>query len=386
MKFNSLNSPIFVPLAGLSLFAIASGYLMSLIPLSLTHLGLPANLAPWLASIFYLGLLIGTNFIEPIVAKIGHCLSLIIFLFSVLITVLVMAFNPDAGIWLVARFIAGIAIAGIFVVVESWLLIADTPKQRAKRLSFYMIALYGGGAIGQLGVSHIGVEGIFPYLVISILLFIAILPSLISKKGQPEFHLQQKVPLNEIKAMSKPAIVGCLVSGLTLGPIYGLLPIFIREQTGNANDTGLLMSMVILGGMMVQPIVGYLSPKINKSLLMAAFSLLGLLAIFLLFITKQTLGIIIIYTVLGASVFALYPIAISLACEVISSCKIVSATQIMLLSYSVGSILGPVLAIRFSNFANGLLLYLGFCLTVTTVYMLVKSAKTPKDQQPLVSP
>lgn len=386
MNTVSLNNSIFVPVAGLSLFAIASGYLMSLIPLSLSKFGLSPDFAPWLASIFYLGLLVGANGIEPIVAKIGHRLSFILFLLLLLLTILLMIAQPSEGVWLASRFVAGIAIAGVFVVVESWLLIADTAKQRAKRLSFYMIALYGGGAIGQLGVSNIGVDGIQPYLLICALLLFAILPPLLIKKGQPNFHVQQKIPLAEFKHISRPAIVGCVVSGLTLGPIYGLLPIFIQAQTGNNNDTGLLMALVILGGMMIQPIVGYLSSRINKSLLMAFFSLMGGGAIFILMLSAQTYVTAVSYTLLGGCIFALYPIAISLACESLNSSKIVSATQIMLLSYSIGSVVGPIFAVKFQTLPNSLLLYLALCLTSTAIYMLIKAARAPKDQQPLITP
>lgn len=383
---NFPSNNIFVPVTGLGLFAVASGYLMSLIPLSLLDVGLSQTLTPWLASIFYLGLLLGANFIEPVVAKIGHRLSFIGFLLLLLFTVLAMYMMPNNIVWLVARFIAGMAIAGIFVVVESWLLIADTPKQRAKRLGFYMTALYGGGAIGQLGVSHIGVSGLVPYLVICGLILLAVLPPLLIKSGQPNFHCQQKIAFKEIKSISRPAIMGCLVSGLTLGPIYGLLPVYIKNQTGNDEHTGLMMALVVLGGMIVQPIVSYLSPRMSKSLLMAFFCLLGIGSVFTLLVTKFAVVIAMAYMMLGISVFALYPIAISLACETLHKDKIVAATQIMLLSYSIGSVLGPLVAMRFNAYQNNLLIYLGLCLLSTAIYMLMKAVRAPKDQQPLITP
>ncbi|MDE9590990.1 MFS transporter, partial [Xenorhabdus bovienii] len=88
------------------------------------------------ASAYYVGLLIGSMMIEPVIAKIGHRLSFIAFLVQLTATVIVLPFFPNKEIWLIVRCIAGIAVAGIFVVVESWLLIGDNPKERAKRLSF----------------------------------------------------------------------------------------------------------------------------------------------------------------------------------------------------------------------------------------------------------
>ncbi len=45
-----------VPVIALSLYAVASGYLMSLIPLMLGEYGIDASNASWLASVFYAGL------------------------------------------------------------------------------------------------------------------------------------------------------------------------------------------------------------------------------------------------------------------------------------------------------------------------------------------
>ncbi len=71
---------LMVPTIALALYAVASGYLMSLLPLMLEQYGLAFNLASWLASAFYAGLLLGAMFIEPLVSRFGHKSSFIVFL------------------------------------------------------------------------------------------------------------------------------------------------------------------------------------------------------------------------------------------------------------------------------------------------------------------
>ncbi|MDX2319485.1 MAG: MFS transporter [Moritella sp.] len=376
---NPKNST-FVPVVGLSFFAIASGFLMSLIPLSLESFGLSLTLTPWLASIFYLGLLIGSLQIESVVARIGHRLAFILFLSVLLLSIFLMISMPNAATWLASRFIAGIAVAGVFVVVESWLLMADTAKQRAKRLGLYMTSLYGGNALGQLGLVPIGVEGIFPYSVVIGVLLIAILPPLLIKVGQPDCSGHQKIKLAELRTLSRPAILGCLVSGMLMAPIYGLMPLYIKAQTGSAEQTGMLMAIIILGGMLVQPIVSYLSPKMSKTLLMSLFCLVGVLGVIGILTSRDSVLLSSSYMLLGASVFSLYPVAISLACDNLSVSKIVAATEIMLLSYSAGSVAGPAMAQCFKQYHNGLIMYLGVCMLTMCIYMLIKSATSkPSD-------
>ncbi|QFU24540.1 MFS transporter [Shewanella eurypsychrophilus] len=369
---DSKNSTL-VPVLGLSFFAVASGFLMSLIPLSLTSFGLDNSLVPWLASIFYLGLLVGATSIERVVSKIGHRVAFVVFLCLLIASIITMLLLPIEAVWLGARFIAGMAVAGVFVVVESWLLMADSAKARAKRLGLYMTSLYGGSALGQLAIGPLGTDGVTPYFYVIGLLMFAILPPLLIKAGQPESRAQEKMKIRDIKKLSRPAIIGCLISGLLLGPIYGLMPLYISTQAMQAQYTGMLMASIVLGGMLVQPLVSYLSTRVSKSLLMAMFSLLGTFAVVGVLGSQSLLVLGMSYLMLGAASFALYPIAITLACDALPMAKIVSATEIMLFSYSIGSVLGPLLATKLTQSSNGILYYLGAIMLTTCFYMLIKS-------------
>ena len=367
------SSGMFVPVAGLTVFAIASGYLMSLIPLSLANFNIDSSYASWLASIYYLGLLIGSLMIEPIIAKIGHRIAFISFLTLLASTVAVLPLFPHKELWLFSRLIAGMAVAGIFVVVESWLLIGDSAKERAKRLGFYMTSLYGGTTIGQLAVGYFGVQGFVPFIVILVLLLIAILPPLFVKQGQPNSHGHQVLSLKQISRLSKPAIIGCITSGVVMGSIYGLMPLALKASSLSTNQVGVLMAAIILGGMVIQPIISKLSIVMSKTLLLALMSLLGVFAMGLTYLSSDYIMLVSALALLGMSAFALYPIAITLACDNLDSSYIVAATQVMLFSYSIGSALGPIGANSFMAKQNGLMNFFFIVLLATAIYMLFAS-------------
>ncbi|WP_205068087.1 MFS transporter [Photobacterium phosphoreum] len=367
------SSGMFVPVAGLTVFAIASGYLMSLIPLSLANFNIDSSYASWLASIYYLGLLIGSLMIEPIIAKIGHRIAFISFLTLLASTVAVLPLFPHKELWLFSRLIAGMAVAGIFVVVESWLLIGDSAKERAKRLGFYMTSLYGGTTIGQLAVGYFGVQGFVPFIVILVLLLIAILPPLFVKQGQPNNHGHQVLSLKQISRLSKPAIIGCITSGVVMGSIYGLMPLALKASSLSTNQVGVLMAAIILGGMVIQPVISKLSIVMSKTLLLALMSLLGVFAMGLTYLSSDYIMLVSALALLGMSAFALYPIAITLACDNLDSSYIVAATQVMLFSYSIGSALGPIGANSFMAEQNGLMDFFFIVLLATAIYMLIAS-------------
>lgn len=375
---SSAPNRIAVPVIALTLYAIAAGYLMSLVPLMLPHYQLESDLASWLASVFYAGLLAGALIAEPFVNRLGHRKALVWCLSLLQLSIVIMPLLPYASVWLLARLVAGIAVAGIFVVVESWLLHGDE-QGRAKRLGIYMVSLYGGTALGQMAIGQLGVAGAVPFIAITTLLLIASMVLMYVDSDQPSTQQASSLSLRQIFKLSKAAMIGCLVSGLTLGAIYGLMPVELANRGISHTDLGNLMALVILGGMAVQPLVPWLSKFLGRTLQMALFCLLGTAAITLTVFDESLLVLGASLFILGMATFALYPIAINLGCDKLDTNYIVSATQVMLLSYSVGSVVGPVLADWFMQDRHGLMAYLFAILLATCLYMLIKSVKTKRQ-------
>ncbi|MFQ0976080.1 MFS transporter [Vibrio campbellii] len=371
----SVSPRVTVPVVALSLYAVASGYLMSLIPLMLGEYNISADYASWLASVFYGGLLVGAIFFERIVRSVGHRKAFVGCLATFSLTIVALPLIPNGMVWLAARFIAGMAVAGVFVIVESWLMSGDE-SSRAKRLSLYMLSLYGGSALGQFGIGVLGVSGGVPFVAITTLILMAILVLLFIDCEQPNSHESTALSFKQISKLSHAAIIGCIVSGLTLGAIYGLMPVELANRKISHQDIGTLMALVILGGMLVQPMVTTLNKYMARTVLMAFFCILGIFSIGLTFVSSSAVVLAAALFLLGMATFALYPIAINLGCEGLDERFIVSATQVMLFSYSVGSVAGPVVADKFMGQMHGLLGYLFAALLATCIYMLIAATKS----------
>lgn len=370
------QSGVVAPIGGLFLFAIAAGYLMSLLPLSLLPLDMPEAMAAWLASSLYGGLLLGAMFIEPLVKKIGHRWSLILSLAVLVVTIAVMWLLPYPMVWLGMRLLAGIATAGVFVVVESWLLLVEDERKRGLRLGLYMTALYGGNALGQLLIGQFGFTGSLPFGVVMGLMLSAIVPVLVARNSSPPpLALEPVESAPQVKRVSISATIGCLISGLLLGPMYGLMPVYLHQQPLLEGQTGLMMALMVVGGMAVQPLGSWLSSRIGKALLMSMFSLVGALSAVLMVQAQSSMDFGVAMVLLGAAAFVLYPIAINQACEGVSASKIVRVTQLMLLSYSVGSVTGPLLAQGVTHINLGMAQYLGIIFLATALYMLIAALK-----------
>lgn len=333
-----------VPVIALSFYAVASGYMMSLIPLVLGQYGLDSSHASWLASVFYAGLLFGAITIEPLVKTTGHRWAFVICLAVFVATIAVMPVFANIYAWLTARFVAGVAVAGVFVIVESWLLDGEDDS-RAKRLGLYMGALYGGSALGQMGIGAFGTHGFTPFIAIVSMLSCAIAVLVFCPTSQPVAESSTPLSLKQVAKLNHAAVIGCVVSGLTLGAIYGLMPLELTVRQISQNHLSVLMTLVILGGMAVQTIVPKLSKLMGRTLLMGLFCLLGVFATGIVIVSGSIQWLTVSLFLLGMATFALYPIAINLGCDKLDRRFIVSATQVMLFCYSVGSVVGPYLPI-----------------------------------------
>ena len=114
-----------------------------------------------------------------------------------------------------------------------------------------------------------------------------------------------------------------------------MMPLELAEQGIENSDIGSLMALIVLGGMLVQPVVPWMSKYLGRRLLMAFFCLLGTLAVKTRFMFDDDLRLMALgLFLLGMAAFALYPIAINLGCDNLDAKYIVSATQVMLFSYS----------------------------------------------------
>lgn len=375
--FPHSNARVSVPVISLALYAIASGYLMSLIPLMLPLKGMDESLASMLASIFYAGLLLGALGVEPVIKRFGHKGVFLLCLSTFALTTLCISLYTDSFIWLTSRFIAGISVAGIFVTVESWL-IHGAENARAKRLSLYMASLYGGSALGQSGIGLIGVSGHVPFIAIVSLLIGSILILIFGQSDQPASEDSYSITFTQLKRLNHSAIIGCMVSGLTMSAIYGLMPLELQSLGISNTDISGLMAAVILGGMSIQPILPWMSKALSHTLLMALFALLGVTAIAIATLIGTTGALACALFLLGVSTFALYPVAINLGCKGLDKEYIVSATQVMLISYSLGSVMGPIMAEQFNHDSEGVMQYLFITLLTTCVYMIIHSVKNMK--------
>ena len=351
------------PLISLFLFVLGNGLFTTLIILRLHEDQFSSIIIGLMTSFFYVGLVIGSFRAEKFILRVGHIRAFSFFASLIAVVSLAQGIYVSSIFWLLMRLIGGFATAGLFIVIESWLLLLGDAKTRGKILAFYMIALYAAQAMGQFLINLGNPSDLLLFAVVSMLSSLAVIPLSITKIGQPEIAEPASLNFMQLYKISSSGVIGCLCSGLILGAIYGVLPLFLAKSLDSNKLVSFFMSLTIFGGMALQYPIGKLSDKLDRRIVLAVISFLAaLISIFstLAFHHLWISGVVIF--IFGGLTFTLYPASISHACDNLSSEHMISATQGLLLTYSIGATIGPFISPLFMTFlgANGLFIYF-FC-------------------------
>ena len=335
--------PVQMLLCGLLLLTLAIAVLNTLVPLWLAHENMPTWQVGMVGSSYFTGNLAGTLLAGWVIKRLGFNRSY--YLASLIFAVGCVGLGITVGFWtwLSWRFIAGVGCAMIWVVVESALVCSGTSRSRGRLLAAYMMVYYVGTVLGQLMVSKLPTDlmSVLPW--VTGLALAAILPLLFTRiMGQAEEpHETVRIwPMLKLR-QARHGVNGCIISGIVLGSLYGLMPLWLNHQGVSDSGIGFWMAVMVSQAAMAP-------------------------ALF----------------VLGAAGFPLYPVAMAWACEKVEHHQLVAMNQALLMSYTIGSLLGPTLtAMLMQNFSDNLLFIM--IASVSFIYLLTLLRKAGHHPTPV---
>jgi UMF2 family putative MFS family transporter len=282
--------------------------------------------------------------------------------------------------WLSWRFLAGVGCAMIWVVVESALMCSGTSRNRGRLLAAYMMVYYVGTVLGQLMVSKFPTDlmSVLPWVTGMVLA--AILPLLFTRiTNQTSEEAPTLVwPMLKLR-QARLGVNGCIISGIVLGSLYGLMPLWLNHQGVSDSGIGFWMAVMVSAGILGQWPVGRLADRYGRLLVLRVqvfVVILGCMAMLSGAAMAPTLFI------LGAAGFTLYPVAMAWACEKVEHHQLVAMNQALLLSYTIGSLLGPTFtSMLMQNYSDNLLFVM--IASVSFIYLLMLLRKAGHHPTPV---
>lgn len=336
---------ILAPLLGLFIVSIGNGFLSSLTTLRLDSAGISETMIGIVSSSYFIGLTVGAIFHDRLIARIGHIRAYSSFASLITVSVLLQGMYFDVWFWLSLRFLYGWAAIGIYLVIESWLLLAADQKMRGRILALYMIALYGSGMLGQLALGTADAMGaVIPFMAAAILISLSVLPIVILPRVTPVVERVEALNPLDLLRMTPSGVIGCFGSGIAIAAVYSLFPLYLQRAGLETSEIGTMMASVIFGAMVLQYPVGRWSDRRDRRIVLITLSVAcALLSALVITLPQNSPLLIVVFFLLGGAIFAIYPVAVSFAADSTSSDALVRMIQGLLLINSVGCAISPLI-------------------------------------------
>ena len=125
---------------------------------------------------YFVGFLIGSIMGPKLVKNVGH-IRVFAALASILSAAMLLhSLFVEPLTWFAIRLVNGFAVAGLYIVVESWLNDIATNRTRGQLLSVYMVIVLGGMAAGQFLLNLADPAGFELFILVSVLVSVSLVP------------------------------------------------------------------------------------------------------------------------------------------------------------------------------------------------------------------
>jgi len=331
---------------------------------------------------YYVGYLTGSIVIPIFLKRVGHIRVFAALASLASIAILLHSVFIQPYMWFFIRILTGISLAGIFVIMESWLNAKSTNETRGKILSIYMIVTFSFLGLGQFLLNLSDPAEVDLFILVSILLSFALLPILLSITEAPNITDSKKISLKELFVISPLGFVGAFFTGLAHSAILGYGAVFASVKGLGLFEISIFMVIVTSFGALFQWPVGYLSDKIDRRVILISVTLISS-ALSLFIVASSYISLIIFFILLaiysGMSL-PLYSLTIAHTNDFLQQDEIIGGTASMCILVGLGSICGPIAASLFMNAIgpDGFFVYLFIVHGLLGLFGLYRMAKRTK--------
>lgn len=344
------------------LLEVAAGLLNSWVALRSVALGNSELVIGSLMAVNALGLVVGGLSGYWLVARLGHVRAFALCGGLAIAATLGHDFSTSLPLWLVLRFVVGLALMTMYIVLESWLNEQAPKGQRGRVLAWYMTASFLGLIGGQLGLTLDGSASRALLDLVVICFALCLMPISFTQRPAP-VSVTPRISVQSLGFIRRipQAMLTILLTGLMSGAFHGLAPVYASQQGLDPGTVGVFMATCLAAGLLAQFPLGMLSDRFSRPRMIRLFALILACSCLPLMWTPVSLPLLLVCGfVIGLVQFSLYPLALGLANDQVDSHERVTLAAAMLVAFGLGSSIGPLFAGAAMEIFGARALY-GFC-------------------------
>jgi len=348
---------------------------------------------------YFVGYFVGANSIPKIVGKVGHIRVFAAFASMASLSILIHAIFVNPVVWTCGRFITGLSIVSIFIVMESWLNDRANNRTRGQLLSIYMFITLIGISLGTLLLNFSSPDKYEPFILISLLLSLALIPILLTKRKAPKFKKLGYIDIKGLVKISPLASTSMLCTGFIHSALFSLGAVYAASMNFTIFEISLLLFLVTVSGGIFQWPIGYYSDKTDRRKIIifctfaaSIFCILSILAsgttlenMYLATSVGVDKVMFFIYVTLYAGMaIPMFTLNLAYVNDYIQKEKFVAAGSGMQIIFGIGAMTGPIVCSLLMNKfgTNGFFIHLLFFHLIIGLFGLYRISKRPYKDNP----
>lgn len=226
--------------------------------------GFSTSLIGLIGAGYFAGFMAGCFVIPVLLRSVGHIRTFAALAAIAASATLLLFMIVDAWVWLVLRFILGVAFAGLFTTVESWINSGVTNAIRGKVLSIYRLVDLFAVIGGQFLIPAFGADGFNAFGIMVIMITLSLVPISLADRSNPAAPPPFKFDAGFLWRLSPLACIGCIAIGLTGAAFRVIGPVYAQAIGLDVAGIAAFMSAGIFGGTILQYPLGWFSDRIDR--------------------------------------------------------------------------------------------------------------------------
>ena len=348
---------------------------------------------------YFIGYFAGAQTIPGMISKVGHIRVFAAFASMASLSILIHAVFVNPLIWTLGRFITGYSLVSIFIVMESWLNDLATNRTRGQLLSIYMFLSFIALASGSLLLNFSSPEKYEPFILVSLLLSLALIPILLTKRKAPKFKKLGYLKIKELYKISPLGSISMLCNGFIHSAIFTLTAVYAAAMNFTIFEISLLIFLITVAGGIFQLPIGFYSDKGDRRLIIVFCTFAASIFCFLAILASGTtlenmylassIGVdkimFFIYVILYAGMaLPIFSLTLAYVNDYIPKEKFVAAGAGMQLVFGIGAMFGPIFCtfLMTKYGTNGFFVHLLIFHVLIGLFGMFRMTKKPYKDNP----
>ena len=331
-------------IAATTTVTVALGVAWPLLAIVLEEQGVPA----WLNGLSASSQMIAVLFIAPlgprIIGALGTTRSMAIGIVGMAVSMLLLPVFPNVWAWFPIRFALGFFAELVFTCGDIWINQIATDKIRGRLIGIYGVFLTAGFALGPAAIAVLGSDNWHALFLGTAVVALGLIQLYIARELAPAIEGKPRARMAHFLRIAPTLLMAGLMYGLIDSSTLSLLPVYGIEKGLDAQSAALLLTMFVVGSLLGQLPIGWLSDNMDRRQLMAICILITMLTLLMMpsAIGNTALTWVVMLT-MGVGLGSFYIIAMAMMGDRFKGAELVGINATFMFAWGLGLVIGPAI-------------------------------------------